>query len=112
MVSWTTACGNDANALGLRHDDGSWDDAALRAHVQKCPQCKDFAYRAQMPPFPDLLDRLRPLVPHANRTHVKLVCVACGGSSMWLEPRTVATPDRLVEIAEVHRREVHSNSGA
>lgn len=34
-MSWTTACGDDAQALALRRADGSWDDSA--AEVGPCP---------------------------------------------------------------------------
>lgn len=108
MNSWTTACGGDAQALGLRRADDTWDDAALKAHVRKCAQCGDFSYRAKLPPFPDLLGRLHPLVPRRIGQHIELVCVNCPGRYMCLEPRATATPDRLVEIAEIHRRDVHA----
>ncbi len=108
MTTWTTACGKDAQVLGLRRADGNWDDTALKVHIRKCPQCDDFSRRTKMPPFPDLLGWLHPLVAHGDRTHIKLVCVGCQGSYAWLEPRAVATPDRLLKVAEAHRRQVHS----
>ncbi len=110
MTVWTTACGGDAEALGLRRADGTWDDAALQAHVRTCPLCDDFTYRAKMPPFPDLLGLLHPLVPRHTGQHIELICVNCPGRYMCLEPRATATPDRLVEIAEAHRHDVHSAS--
>lgn len=110
-MSWTTACGEDANALGLRRADGTWDEAALQAHVRNCPQCADFSDRAKLPPFPDLLGWLHPLVPHNDRAHIKLICVHCPGRYMCLAPRATTTPDRLVEIAETHRREAHAAAG-
>ncbi len=108
MISWKTACGEDAQGLGIQRADGSWDDAALKAHIRKCPQCADFTYRAQMPPFPDLLGLLHPLVPRRTGQHIELICVHCPGRYMCLEPRAIVTPDRLLEIAEAHRNEVHS----
>ncbi len=108
MTTWKTACGDDAEALGIRRPDGSWDDAALTAHISKCPQCTDFSYRAQMPPFPDLLALLHPLVPRRSGQHVELICVSCPGRYMCLEPRATATPDRLLAIAQAHRGTAHS----
>lgn len=107
MISWKTACGEDAQGLGIQRADGSWDDAALKAHIRKCPQCADFAYRAQMPPFPGLLGLLHPLVPRRTGQHIELICVHCPGRYMCLEPHAAATPDRLLEIAQAHRDEVH-----
>ncbi len=109
--SWKTACGSDADALGLRRADGRWNGTALKAHVRDCHRCEEFSRMFRLPPFPELLSRLLPLVPHITRKDVELVCADCmrGGTSRTLiESRETATPDRLLEIADGHRREFHS----
>ncbi len=109
MPSWTTACGEDADALLLRRADGRWDEAALKAHIRDCSRCNEIFRMNRLPPFRELLGRLLPLVPKIKRTHVELICPVC--FLTLIESRANATPDRLAEIADAHRREVHSTPG-
>jgi hypothetical protein len=113
MNPWTTACGEDAHALGLRRADGHWDETALKAHVRECPKCNEVFRVNGLPPFRELLGRLLPLVPAIKRRNVELVCTGClsrGINRTLIESRATATPDRLVEIADAHRRDVHATS--
>jgi|GEM_PF-6778708 len=42
-MAFKLVCGKDPAALGIEQEGGAWDMDAFRAHIETCPECKQFA---------------------------------------------------------------------